>query len=106
MANAPAPSAIDVPYVAQLARLELTPDEIILFQREIRSIVAYVDLLSTVDVSGVEPTAHATQITNVVRADVPGESLNRDLVLANAPRRVEGVLVQVPPVLGGDEGAP
>ncbi|MBU4200456.1 MAG: Asp-tRNA(Asn)/Glu-tRNA(Gln) amidotransferase subunit GatC [Verrucomicrobia bacterium] len=76
---------IDVPYVAHLARLTLDDKEIRDFQGQLDQIVAYVKIIQQVDVSGVEPMAHAVQIRNVFRKDEERKGLDRDVVLANAP---------------------
>jgi aspartyl-tRNA(Asn)/glutamyl-tRNA(Gln) amidotransferase subunit C len=93
---------LDVARIAKLARLELTDAEIAEFQGEIAEILTHVEKLSEVDVSGIEPTAHAVPITNVVRDDVVGTCLDRKDVLANAPATAEGDLIRVPVVIGGD----
>src|SRR4051812_29339215 len=49
----------DVRYTAQLARLNLSEEEIAKFQSQLGQVLDYVEKLSAVDVSGVEPTAHA-----------------------------------------------
>ena len=102
----PASPSVDVPYVAELARLALSADEMARFGRELPIILAYVAQLSRADTAGVEPTAHATHVTNVFRADEPGPCLDRDAVLANAPALQQGELIKVPPVIGDDAGAP
>lgn len=94
---------IDISYVAQLARLELDDDAKQHFQTDLESIIGYIDLLSEVDVSGIEPTAHAAALTNVWREDVSGESVPRDEMLANAPQTVDDELIKVPQVLPGEE---
>ena len=76
---------IDVNYVAHLARLALTPAETDAFQGQLDRIVEYINQLRQVDVAGVEPTAHATAVTNVFRADEVRPGLSRDTALANAP---------------------
>jgi aspartyl-tRNA(Asn)/glutamyl-tRNA(Gln) amidotransferase subunit C len=78
---------IDVAYVAELARLELTPDERRLFQQQLESIVHYVEKIGELDVSGIEPTLHGQALANVFREDVVVPSANRDRMLANAPER-------------------
>ena len=93
---------LDVARIANLARLELTEAEITEFQGEIADILTHVEKLSEVDVSGIEPTAHAARITNVMREDVAGECLPQAAVLANAPATVEENLIKVPVVIGGD----
>ena len=79
---------IDVSYVADLARLELSPGEKALFQKQLDDIVGYVDKISEVDVEGVEPMMHGRKLVNVMREDEVRPSMDRDEALANAPRRV------------------
>lgn len=78
---------IDVAYVAELARLELTPDEKRLFQQQLESIVRYMEKIGELDVSGIEPTLHGQALANVFREDVVVPSLDRARMLANAPAR-------------------
>ncbi len=78
---------IDVAYVAELARLELTPDEHRLFQQQLELIVRYVDKIGELDVSGIEPTMHGQAVVNVFREDVVLPSCDRERVLGNAPER-------------------
>ena len=92
---------IDIGYVAQLARLELPEEQTARLQTELESIVRYIDELSEVDVTGVEPTAHAARLFNVEREDAAGESFPRETMLANAPDTVNGELIRVPQVLPG-----
>lgn len=80
-----AEKTIDVPYVAHLARLALNDKEISDFQGQLDQIIAYVKMIQQVDVTGVEPMAHAAQIRNVFRKDEERKGLDRDVVLANAP---------------------
>ena len=76
---------MDVAYVAQLARLHLTPEEQALYQRQLEQILGYVDELKAVDVSGVEPMSHPIPLSNVLRGDEQREGLAREEALANAP---------------------
>lgn len=78
---------MDVAYVAHLARLHLSEDERVKFQRQLDDILAHVNELKEVDVTGIEPTAHAIPVKNVFRADEPRPSLDRDIALANAPQQ-------------------
>lgn len=82
---------LDVRYVANLARIDLSDAEIAQFQSQLGRVLEYVEQLNKVDVSHVEPTAHANDITNVFRADEPGASLDKKAALANAPRQVNGL---------------
>lgn len=84
-----APDTIDVPYVARLARLNLSAGEIAEFQCQLGQILDYVQAIRRVDVSGVEPTAHAIRVQNVFRDDVPVEGLAMDRILANAPQQAD-----------------
>ncbi len=89
----------DVAKVALLGRLQLTDAELATMTDELAQIVGYVDQLAEVDTEGVEPMAHAIEMSNVFRADAVTASLPRDEALANAPHRDErGYLV--PAVLG------
>ncbi len=76
---------IDVSYVAELARLDLTQDEKLLFQGQLETIVEYVDKIGGVDVSGIEATLHGLPLTNVFREDEVVPSVARERFLANAP---------------------
>ena len=93
---------IDVGYVAGLARLELDPETKVKLQKDMEGILAYIEQLEELDVSGIEPTAHATLLTNVVREDVAGESFSRAVMLANAPAEVNEELIKVAQVLPGE----
>ena len=66
---------IDVKYVAHLARLELSPDEERKFGEQLGHILGYVEKLKELDVTNVEPTAHALPRLNVTRADATQPSL-------------------------------
>lgn len=93
---------IDVAYVAGLARLEINPEDQARLQKDMDGILAYIEQLEELDVSDIEPTAHATLLTNVVREDVAGESFPRETMLANAPADVDEELIKVAQVLPGE----
>ncbi len=76
---------IDVRYVAHLARLHLSDAEAVRFQGQLEQILQYVKELQELDVSGVEPTAHAVPVQNVFRADEPRPGLDHAQAMANAP---------------------
>jgi aspartyl-tRNA(Asn)/glutamyl-tRNA(Gln) amidotransferase subunit C len=97
--------AVDVDYIAKLSRVELSAEEIAEFQQEIESILSHIEQLSEVDIEGVEPTAHATAMTNVFGEDVPGDQLPREAVIGNAPDTVDDELIRVPKVINdADQG--
>ena len=101
------PAAIDeaqVRHIARLARLSLSADEVRLFAGQLAGILDYVKQLDTVNTAGVEPLAHPLLVTDVVRADEPGSTLDPEIALRNAPQR-EGHFFKVPPVLDQTSGA-
>ena len=93
---------IDVVYVANLARLELTDAEKTVFQPQLEDIVKYVEKISEVDVSGVEPMMHGRPLVNAFREDVVRPSLDREAALSNAPARV-GDEFLLPKIVEGAE---
>ena len=95
-------AAIDVKYVAELARIDLAEESVEKLQRDMQNIVSYIEQLSELDVSDIEPTAHAVQLVNVVRADEVQPSFPRETMLANAPAVLNGELVKGPQVLPGE----
>jgi aspartyl-tRNA(Asn)/glutamyl-tRNA(Gln) amidotransferase subunit C len=90
----------EVNWVAHLARLALAEDEIAAMTVQLGAIVDYVNLLQQVNTDGVEPMAHARDVSNVFRADEPAASLPTDAALANAPDR-RGAFYGVPAVFEG-----
>ena len=56
-------------------------------------ILKYVDKLNELDVEGVEPTAHAVPLTNVLREDKPRESLSHEAAMRNAPKTSSGLFI-------------
>ena len=93
---------IDVGYVAELARLELTKDEKAIFQPQLENIVKYVEKISSVDVEGVEPMMHGRTLVNAFREDVVRPSLDTQVALENAPKRV-GDEFLLPKIVEGAE---
>jgi len=59
----------NVQYVAHLARIALTAEEQEKFGAQLANILGYIEKLNQLDVSGIEPTAHAVPLVNVFRAD-------------------------------------
>ena len=88
----------DVRYTARLARLNLSEEEIARFQAQLSQVLEYVEKLKQVDVTGVEPTAHANAVFNVFREDEPRPWFSTAEALANAPRQANGLFI-VPKVI-------
>lgn len=89
---------IDVEYVARLARIRLSDDEVRTFQGQLDDILDYVRQIGKLDLSGIEPTSHARPVHNVLRPDEVRPSLPRDLLLDNAPASADGQF-QVPRIV-------
>ena len=86
-------SDFDVKYVAHLARLGLTPAEELKFGEQLGQVLGYIEKLREVDVSQVEPTAHAVPLVNVTRPDATAPSLSNEDALRNAPAKANGLFV-------------
>lgn len=87
-----------VAHLAKLARLDLSPEERALFAPQLDRVLKYVELLQSVDITGVEPLFHAVPLADVMRDDTPLPSLDPAIALANAPQESQGFFC-VPPVL-------
>jgi aspartyl-tRNA(Asn)/glutamyl-tRNA(Gln) amidotransferase subunit C len=73
-------------YVARLARLELTDDEVQRFSGELSNVLDHIEKISELgDLADIEPTSHVVAVENVLRADEPRPSLPREVALENAP---------------------
>ncbi len=88
-----ASAEIDVKHVAHLARLALTPDEEMKLSAQLRPVLGYIEKLRELDVTSIEPTAHAVPLFNVTRADEIRPSLPHDEALRNAPRQAGGLFI-------------
>jgi aspartyl-tRNA(Asn)/glutamyl-tRNA(Gln) amidotransferase subunit C len=91
-------SDLDVAYVARLARINLTEDEVKFFQKQLDDVLKYVEKLREVDISGAEAAAHALPAFNVFRDDAPRDWFTAEEALGNAPRQANGLFV-VPKVV-------
>jgi aspartyl-tRNA(Asn)/glutamyl-tRNA(Gln) amidotransferase subunit C len=88
-----AAAELDVKYVAHLARLALTPAEEQQLGAQLGHILGYIEKLRELDVTNVEPTAHAVPLVNVTRPDEIRPSLPHEDVLRNAPKKGGGLFV-------------
>lgn len=92
----------DVEKVAQLAHMELTPDELNIFAPQMAEIVAYVEQLNALNTSNVEPALGGLtpegEATDSARNDEAAPSLGQKIALAEAPDAAEGHF-RVPKVL-------
>jgi len=92
----------DVERVAELAHLELTPDESVRMQKDLNAILDHVAELNELDTTGVVPLASANELSDAhaseFRADVVQASLDRAVVMAQAPES-SGAFFKVPKVI-------
>lgn len=95
MANTP---DFDIDYVAKLARLDLSVEEKAQFEPQLKKMLDYFQQVGEIDTNGVEPTAHANPIYDVLREDEPQAAFEQDVALANAPASQAGQVV-VPKVI-------
>lgn len=91
----------EVRHVAMLARLAVTDDEVEALAPELNAILGYAEQVGEVAAADVEPTVHPYPLENVLRADEPGQVLDRDELLAGAPE-VEDDRFVVPRIVAED----
>jgi aspartyl-tRNA(Asn)/glutamyl-tRNA(Gln) amidotransferase subunit C len=90
--------SIDVRYVARLARIALTDEEVDRFSEQLVALLGHVDALSELDTNIVAATAQVVESRNVTRADEPRPWLDRATVLEQAPRS-QGNFFRVPRII-------
>jgi aspartyl-tRNA(Asn)/glutamyl-tRNA(Gln) amidotransferase subunit C len=88
-----AAAEIDIKYVAHLARIFLSPDEEKRLAAQLGHILGHIGKLKELDVTDVEPTAHAVPMVNVTRADETRPSLPHDEAMRNAPKQANGLFI-------------
>lgn len=95
-------NSIDIRYVAKLARIALTDDEVARFGDQLGNLLEHVNVLSELDTASVPATAQVVESRNVEREDVVGACLDRETVLSMAPQR-QGAFFRVPRIIA-EEG--
>jgi aspartyl-tRNA(Asn)/glutamyl-tRNA(Gln) amidotransferase subunit C len=86
-------SEFDIHYIAHLARLSLSSEEEQKLSAQVGQILGYIEKLKEVNVEGVDPTAHAFPLVNVVRPDELRPSLSSEEALRNAPATANGLFI-------------
>ncbi|HLX87513.1 MAG TPA: Asp-tRNA(Asn)/Glu-tRNA(Gln) amidotransferase subunit GatC [Acidimicrobiales bacterium] len=89
----------DAAYVARLARLDLTDEELDTYAGQLAAVLEHAAAVAALDTRDVEPTSHPLPMRNVLRNDEVRPSLDRDEVLAQAPAAEDGRF-RVPRILG------
>jgi aspartyl-tRNA(Asn)/glutamyl-tRNA(Gln) amidotransferase subunit C len=106
MAEGAGVSMDEVLRVAELANLELTPDEVPRMQRDLNAILGHIAQLNELDTAGVEPMAQVGGVLGLavdaaggdLRVDAVRPSLDRRAVMAAAPE-TDGRFFKVPKVI-------
>ncbi len=93
---------IDIRYVAKLARIELTDEEVARFGAQLGNLLEHVNVLNELDTAAVPATAQVIESRNVEREDVLISCLDRETVLSQAPQR-QGAFFRVPRIIA-EEG--
>lgn len=83
----------EVEQIANLARLELTDEQVALYQEQLSAILGYAERLNELDLDGVEPTTQPVPLKNVMRADVVEGAISTEQALANAPQQSQNQFV-------------
>ena len=89
----------DVSYIAELARLRFSDEEMLTMTSELNTILHYIEKLNEVDTEGVMPLSSIHDPVNVLRDDVERQALSSEDVLHNAPDRQDRFF-KVPKVIG------
>ncbi len=80
----------EVLYIAKLARLEFSDEEVEEFTHQLGRILDYINKLKELDVDHVEPSYHVLELVSVMREDEVKEGLSQEEALANAPDAKDG----------------
>jgi aspartyl-tRNA(Asn)/glutamyl-tRNA(Gln) amidotransferase subunit C len=92
---------IDIAYVARLARIDLSEEELERVGRQLGGILEHAARVQQLPTDGVEPTSHPLPMVNSFRPDQVTPPLDRDRALAQAPEAEDGYF-RVPPTLGAE----
>ncbi len=91
---------IDVIHVAKLANLKLNESQIKTFEKQLQSILDYIDKLKKADTTKIEETSQITGLENVTRNDKTSPSLSQEEALSNTKSTHNG-LFKVKGILNG-----
>lgn len=88
----------EVRHIADLAKLKLNDEEVTKYTKDLSNIVDYANELANIDISGIKPTNHILNVSNVFREDMVQKSYAREEILKNAPTKAGGC-ISVPRVV-------
>jgi len=86
-------TTMNVEYVAKLARIDLSAQEIETYQNQLGSVLEHMDAIASLNLDGIEPTAHASPVFNVLRKDEIKPSLPVEDALSNAPKKANDLIL-------------
>ena len=81
---------INVPHIAKLANLKLTPLETKTFEKQLEETLDYIKGLEEVDTKNILPTNNVTGLENIEREDTTTPSLSQEQALQNAKSKHNG----------------
>ena len=82
-------AGFDIDSIANLACIELTDAEREAFTAQFPTVLSHIEKIRELDVDALEPTIMGHRGNNIFREDVPQESLDREIMMNNAPARIE-----------------
>lgn len=83
----------EVKRIASLARLAITDDESVSLATELSKILDFAQAIQQIDTSNIPATTHVLDIVDVWREDVIKPSLDREIVLKQAPAAEDGCFI-------------
>ena len=84
--------------IALLSRLSFAEEDLEKMRDSMNSILTYMEELNQYDTTDVAPTVHAVEQYNVMREEVPHQSLTNEEALMNAPEKEDGYF-KVPKII-------
>lgn len=88
----------EVEHIAELARLQLSPEEIALYREQLSKILEYAARLQNINTTDIPPTSSTSANREALREDIPRAGLPTPTLLSNAPSTQENQF-RVPPIL-------
>ena len=88
----------DIAHIAHLARLEIDPDDVACYVRNLSDLIELVEQMNAIDTRGVQPMAHPVEASQRLRDDAVTESDQHELLQRNAPALADGLYL-VPKVI-------
>lgn len=75
-------------HIARLAKLHVTPAEVELYQKDLNSIVGYIDILSSIPDSELQKVHSNVEHSLIPRLDEEHQDISREALLACSPQKI------------------